>query len=149
MDLARTVAMMILSIVLPLGVQLADRQRMDAQRRARTWNIATWACALYAFGPLSMLGWIFVTRPRWLRCIIAPLWTLPLLGSLVLFDHILEVELKGQSSQSILPLELLESAVLGYVALVATLFIIELIILLRRYLANLFGTPPEPAHDGR
>lgn len=46
----------------PLAVQLWDRRRLSPAQRARSWNTATWGAALYAFGPLSMLGWCWVTR---------------------------------------------------------------------------------------
>jgi hypothetical protein len=73
-DVARTSVMMVLSIVLPLAVQLWDKRRLAAPARARSWNVATWASALYAFGPLSMLGWGWVTRRRWIRCLVGPAW---------------------------------------------------------------------------
>jgi fatty acid desaturase len=139
MDLARTVAMMLLSIVLPLMVQLVDKRRMDEERRARTWNIASWAAALYAFGPFSMLGWIFVTRRRWVRCLIAPLWTLPVLGCLVLVDQILELELKGHIAQPIKANELFEFAWQAYLGLVVALLVIELKIFAWRALKRKVG----------
>jgi hypothetical protein len=51
-----------LGIALTLAAQLWDRRRLDASQRAAGWNRATWAAALYALGPLSMLGWCWVTR---------------------------------------------------------------------------------------
>ncbi len=58
---------MVVSIVLPVAIQRMDRRRMSAAMRARTWNFATWGASVYAFGPLSMLGWFWVTRPRGTR----------------------------------------------------------------------------------
>jgi hypothetical protein len=55
----------ILGIVLPLALQRWDRARLTETPRACAWNTASWAAALYAFGPLSMLGWIWVTRYPW------------------------------------------------------------------------------------
>lgn len=83
----------VLGIVLPLLVQRWDRGRRPPQRRgggplgrlwgrliAATvmndeqrrglWNGASWGAALYAFGPLSMIGWLWVAHhdwPRWRR----------------------------------------------------------------------------------
>jgi hypothetical protein len=51
-----------LGIALPLAVQLWYRRRLDPGQRAVAWNGATWGAALYALGPLSMLGWCWVTR---------------------------------------------------------------------------------------
>lgn len=52
----------VLGIALPLAVQLWDRRRLSREQRERGWNGASWRAALYAFGPLSMLGWCWVTR---------------------------------------------------------------------------------------
>ncbi len=62
MNVLRTVLLMVLGIAVPLAFQLWDKRRLDAEARERAWNFASWACALYAFGPLSMLGWFVVTR---------------------------------------------------------------------------------------
>jgi hypothetical protein len=51
-----------LSISLPLHVQWLDKRRLPSRQRERAWNAASWGAALYAFGPLSMLGWAWVTR---------------------------------------------------------------------------------------
>jgi hypothetical protein len=60
----RFVVPMVLGIVLPLVVQRAWLRRLSEERRAQAWNGASWAAALYAFGPLSMLGFCWVTRRR-------------------------------------------------------------------------------------
>lgn len=58
----RFVLQITLSIGLTLGLQRWDRKRLTKEQQDRSWNTATWAAALYAFGPLSMLGWGWVTR---------------------------------------------------------------------------------------
>lgn len=63
----QTVVMMVLGIVVPLLLQLWDKRRLDEDGRARAWNFASWGAALYAFGPLSVLGWFWVTRRGWRR----------------------------------------------------------------------------------
>lgn len=60
------VIQLVMATGLPLAVQLWDRGRLSPEQRARSWNAATWGAALYAFGPLSMLGWCWVTRRSWL-----------------------------------------------------------------------------------
>ncbi len=59
----------LLGIAIPLGIQWADRRYlMHPDERARSWNYASWGSALLAFGPLSLVGWIWVTRrgrKRW------------------------------------------------------------------------------------
>jgi len=70
---ARVVTMMLLGIFLTLLVQLWDKRRLGASHRwMGGWNTASWGAALYAFGPLSMLGWSWVTRPRWRRVWFGP-----------------------------------------------------------------------------
>ncbi len=71
---------------LPLGVQLADRRRMSAAQRATAWNPATWAVALNWFGALSMLGWMWVTRPPWRRVVAGALSTAALVCVVELVD---------------------------------------------------------------
>ncbi|WP_437637383.1 transcriptional regulator [Sorangium sp. So ce854] len=62
MSALRLALQMALGIALPLALQLWDRRRLTAEQRNACWNGATWGAALYAFGPLSMLGWCWVTR---------------------------------------------------------------------------------------
>ncbi len=62
MSTLRLVIQMVLGIALPLALQRWDRRRLTPEQRAACWNGATWGAALYAFGPLSMLGWCWVTR---------------------------------------------------------------------------------------
>ncbi|MEO7329255.1 MAG: hypothetical protein ABI193_11795, partial [Minicystis sp.] len=81
----------VLGIVLPLLVQRWDYRRkrrplrtkagslrrlwhaldeatlMSPEQRSGTWNGASWGAALYAFGPLSMLGWVWVAHHDWRR----------------------------------------------------------------------------------
>jgi hypothetical protein len=62
MDAFRLLLSWILGITLTLAVQRWDFKRLDEQQRARSWNYATQGQALLNFGPLSMLGWGWVTR---------------------------------------------------------------------------------------
>src|SRR5262245_9725313 len=62
MGIARFLLGLSLGIILPLLVQLNDKRRLNREQLDRAWNYASWASALYAFGPLSMLGWGWVTR---------------------------------------------------------------------------------------
>lgn len=65
MKTLRFALQIVLSVVLPLAVQLWDRRRLDPEQRERAWNFASWGAALYAFNVLSMLGWFWVTRRTW------------------------------------------------------------------------------------
>ncbi|WP_437678729.1 transcriptional regulator [Sorangium sp. So ce131] len=62
MSALRFVIQIVLGIALPLALQRWDRRRLTPEQQASCWNGATWGAALYAFGPLSMLGWFWVTR---------------------------------------------------------------------------------------
>lgn len=65
MQAARLLLTWILGICLTLAVQRWDVKRLNEEQRARSWNSATLGQALLNFGPLSMLGWGWVTR-RWI-----------------------------------------------------------------------------------
>lgn len=61
---------LVLGIAITYALQRWDRGRLSPAQREAAWNGATWGAALYAFGPLSMLGWAWVTRrdlPLWRR----------------------------------------------------------------------------------
>ncbi|AKT43062.1 hypothetical protein [Chondromyces crocatus] len=65
MKTLRFVLNIALGILLPLGIQIWHRRRLTPAQRDAAWNGASWGAALYAFGPLSMLGWSVVTRSVW------------------------------------------------------------------------------------
>jgi hypothetical protein len=52
----------ILGIGLTYALQRWDKRRLSPEQRERTWNTPSWVLALWWFGPLSMLGWGWVTR---------------------------------------------------------------------------------------
>jgi hypothetical protein len=62
MHTVRFVLSLVLGIALTYLVQRWDRRRLTLDQLERAWNGASWGAALYAFGPLSMLGWVWVTR---------------------------------------------------------------------------------------
>lgn len=103
MPFIRFVVPMVLGIVLPLLVQRAWLRRLSDERRAQAWNGASWAAALYAFGPLSMLGFCWVTRRRpgavraALALLVGLVATAPVLGAIALVDLGLEA-LLGDAS---------------------------------------------------
>ena len=114
MKVAQTAVAMILGIVLPLIVQLWDKRRLDDEARARSWNLATWASALYAFGPLSMLGWSWVTRRGWPRVLVGPFWLGAIVGVMTIVDDALTVA-GGRPSEST-TIELLVAPVIAMAA---------------------------------
>jgi hypothetical protein len=62
MQAARLLLQFVLGIGLTYALQRWDFGRLPAPQRERAWNSATWGAAVFWFGPLSMLGWGWVTR---------------------------------------------------------------------------------------
>lgn len=68
MKVLRFVVQLALGIGLSLALQLWDKRRnLNEEQLARAWNTASWGAALYAFGPLSLVAWYWVTRRGWRR----------------------------------------------------------------------------------
>lgn len=55
----------VLNWTLTLGALLWDRRRLTNAQRARSWNVATWGCAVYWGGIFAALPWVWVTRSEW------------------------------------------------------------------------------------
>ena len=90
MKLLRYLLQMVLGIALPLAVQVWDKRRLSVEQQERAWNAASWGAALYAFGPLSMLGWCWVTRRGWLRLALGVGTTALLLAVILAVDQVFE-----------------------------------------------------------
>lgn len=60
------VLQVVVTWLVPYGLQRLLFARMDEERRGRGWNDLTWACALLWFAPnaASMIPFAWVTRPR-------------------------------------------------------------------------------------
>ena len=97
MGVTRLAAAIIASILLPWLVQWLDKRRMPPRQKARCWSVATWGAALYAFGPLSMLGWVWVTRDRWRRCLEGALFAAAVWAALGVIDHVVAIISEGGS----------------------------------------------------
>ncbi|MEM9691143.1 MAG: hypothetical protein AAGA56_01235 [Myxococcota bacterium] len=134
----RYLFLVVASIAIPAAVQWWDRRRLSAGRRARGWNTASWWAALYQFGVLSMLGYIFVTRRPWLRCPLAGLWTagvlVPLAATQAAFEALFPTTEAEDTTLAQFGLELVG------VALVATALtlVVEMIVHAKR---GLLGQP--------
>lgn len=143
MEAVRAAATMVLGIALPFAVQRWDRGRLPPAVARRAWGYATWGGALYAFGPLSMLGWIFVTRRPWWRCLVAVPFTMAPVVALVAFDLGLSLAL-GEPLDVAID-ELVSSVIVAPVLVAAVMLAIELI---TRAWRRLTGRP-SPDHDWR
>ena len=61
-DFWMTVAFYILNIALPYLITRHDRRRLTPEQLARAWNAASWASAVFFFGPLCLPAHFWVTR---------------------------------------------------------------------------------------
>jgi hypothetical protein len=87
MRIVQYVLEMLLGIAIPLALQLWDRRRLDVNQRERMWNSASWAAALYAFGPFSMLGWFWVTRRSFWALLVGVASVVGIMITMVLVDY--------------------------------------------------------------
>jgi hypothetical protein len=101
MELARTALTMVLSILLPLAVQLWDRRVLRERGQEQPWSFATWGAALYAIGPLSMLPWSWLTRgPVW-RFFWGPLWLAALAAALNAADLLIQLQTAPPTAEEV------------------------------------------------
>lgn len=88
----RHILTLVLGIVLPLTLQWWLRSRMSEARRERGWTKVSWAFALYAVGPFSMIPFAWVTRrhagaEESLRALgVGVAWTVAILVALFAID---------------------------------------------------------------
>jgi hypothetical protein len=75
-----TILLTILNIAIPYIITRYDRARLSPEQLARAWNGASWACALYFFGPLSLPAHFWVTRRKPLALVQGCLWTVLVFG---------------------------------------------------------------------
>ncbi len=75
LDFYLMIAMAISNIAIPYAIVRYDRSRLDPARRARAWNAASFACAIYFFGPLSLPAHFWVTRRKIVALLLGVLLT--------------------------------------------------------------------------
>lgn len=88
---------LVLGVVLPLAVQLWDRERMTERERRRVWNTATWGSSLLWLGPLTLLGWGWVTRRTYKRYLWGPVW----LGIVFSMIHTIDIFIYAAFDESL------------------------------------------------
>jgi hypothetical protein len=64
----------ILNIAAPYAITLRDRRRLSAEELARGWNVASWACAVFFFGPFCLPAHYWVTRRTMMGLLQGGLW---------------------------------------------------------------------------
>ena len=80
LEIYLTVAFSVLNIALPYAIVRYDRSRLGDAERARGWNQASFACAVYFFGPFSLPAHFWVTRRRPLALLVGALLAIFVLG---------------------------------------------------------------------
>jgi hypothetical protein len=90
LELYLTIAFSILNVVLPYAIVRYDRSRLDAVKLARAWNRASFACAIWFFGPLSLPAHFWITRRRPTALLQGALLTAVVLGAEWLLGELLE-----------------------------------------------------------
>ena len=126
MQVLRAGLVMVAGILLPWLIQHVDRGLLDEQQRKRTWNFSSWGSAIYAFGPLSMLGWCWTTRRPWLRCLVGSIYTSLTLGVIVLFDGALGWVTGDAEHASVLSFFTEFGMAIGMTAVASFLFLLAL-----------------------
>jgi hypothetical protein len=61
-DFYYTLALSILNIALPYLITRTDRRGLSQAELERAWNTASWASAVYFFGPFCLPAHFWVTR---------------------------------------------------------------------------------------
>jgi len=89
-ELYLTVALSILNIVVPYAIVRYDRRRLHPEQLARAWNRASFACAIYFFGPLSLPAHFWVTRRKPVALVQGAVWAALVFGGEWIFASILE-----------------------------------------------------------
>jgi len=90
LELWLTAVFAVLNIVIPYAIVRFDRRRLDATQLARAWNLPSFACAIYFFGPLSLPAHFWVTRRRPMALLQGALWTTAVFGAEMLVGELLE-----------------------------------------------------------
>ena len=68
------------NILAPYLITRRDRRGLEPEMLARAWNVPSWACAVYFFGPLCLPAHFWVTRRTWRGLLQGTAWTLGILG---------------------------------------------------------------------
>ncbi len=87
-DFYYTLVLTVLNVVLPYLITRRDRRRLSRNELDRGWNTASWASAVYFFGPLCLPAHFWVTRRTvralfvggaWMIAVFAVEWLIGLL----------------------------------------------------------------------
>ncbi len=150
-DTAQASVLWFLSLLLPWAAQWSDKRRLGEEQRQRAWNQASWGCALIAFGPLSMLGWFWVTRRGWRRFVWGPIATWLVITVLALAGAVTKIISQGLALQNppVKPL-IVEALLAGLlIGLIAVLIppVVWVVQQISAALAKAFGQPADSEVD--
>jgi len=79
-DFYFTIFFAVVNIVAPYAVTRRDRRRLEPERLVRAWNVPSWACAVYFFGPLCLPAHFWVTRRTVRGFLQGAAWTIVIFG---------------------------------------------------------------------
>ena len=62
------------NIAVPYAITRRDRQGLSREQLARGWNTASWACAVFFFGPFCLPAHFWVTRRTAWGLVVGSFW---------------------------------------------------------------------------
>jgi hypothetical protein len=95
-ELYFAVIVWVLNIAVPYLITRYDRRRLGPVELARAWNVPSWACAIFFFGPFSLPAHFWVTRRTLIGFIQGIAWALAMLGS----EYLLAIGLERAFGES-------------------------------------------------
>ncbi len=75
-DFYTTLVFGIWNLALPYLITRRDRRLLSSEQLARAWNGASWACAIFFFGPLCLPAHFWVTRRKATALFVGMAWTM-------------------------------------------------------------------------
>jgi hypothetical protein len=71
----------VLNIVVPYLITRYDRRRLKPEQLERAWNVPSWACAVFFFGPFCLPAHFWITRRTLIGFLQGAAWAVAMLGS--------------------------------------------------------------------
>jgi hypothetical protein len=90
-DFYVAIVLWVLNIAAPYAITLRDRGRLSSEELARGWNSASWACAVFFFGPFCLPAHFWVTRRTAKGLLLGGGWMLAVLAGEVFIDFAIDL----------------------------------------------------------
>ena len=85
----------ILNIALPYVITRRDRSRLSAEQLERGWNAASWASAVFFFGPFCLPAHFWVTRRTVIGLLQGSAWMIAIFAGEWCIGEVLERAASG------------------------------------------------------